>query len=240
MQVIPAIDLMDGCCVRLSKGDFKTKRVYSRDPLGQARIFESFGFKRLHMVDLDGAREGSPGNLHVLRRVCGETALEVDWGGGIYSDADAEAAFQAGAALITAGSIAVKNPQRVNGWLQRWGSSRIILGADLHGDKIAVKGWAETADVSLFPFLEVWLRRGITQVISTDVSRDGMLGGPALPLYKAMRDRFPGLKIIASGGVSDIRDLQALAEFGIQGVIVGKAIYEKRISLDELSRLNSG
>jgi phosphoribosylformimino-5-aminoimidazole carboxamide ribotide isomerase len=231
---------MGGCCVRLSEGDFKTKRVYSQDPLAQARTFESFGFKRLHMVDLDGAREGSPKNLHVLRRICRETALEVDWGGGIYSDADAQAAFQAGAALITAGSIAVKNPERVKGWLERWGSSRIILGADVHGDKIAVKGWAETADVSLFHFLEQWRRRGITQVISTDISRDGMLRGPALPLYKTMKDQFPGLKIIASGGVSHIRDLQALAEAGIPGAIVGKAIYEKRISLDELSRLNSG
>ena len=240
MEVIPAIDLMGGCCVRLSEGDFKTKRVYSQEPLAQARTFESFGFKRLHMVDLDGAREGSPKNLHVLRRICRETALEVDWGGGIYSDADAQAAFQAGAALITAGSIAVKNPERVKGWLERWGSSRIILGADVHGDKIAVKGWAETADVSLFHFLEQWRRQGITQVISTDISRDGMLRGPALPLYKAMKDQFPGLKIIASGGVSHIRDLQALAEAGIPGAIVGKAIYEKRISLDELSRLNSG
>jgi len=240
MEIIPAIDLMGGRCVRLSEGDFKTKRVYSQEPLAQARTFESFGFKRLHMVDLDGAREGSPKNLHVLRRICRETALEVDWGGGIYSDADAESAFQAGAALITAGSIAVKNPERVKGWLERWGSSRIILGADVHGDKIAVKGWAETADVSLFHFLKVWRRQGITQVISTDISRDGMLRGPALPLYKAMKDRFPGLKIIASGGVSHIRDLQALAEAGIPGAIVGKAIYEKRISLDELSRLNSG
>lgn len=240
MEIIPAIDLMGGCCVRLSEGDFKTKRVYSQEPLAQARTFESFGFKRLHMVDLDGAREGSPKNLHVLRRICRETALEVDWGGGIYSDADAESAFQAGAALITAGSIAVKNPERVNSWLERWGSSRIILGADVHGDKIAVKGWAETADVSLFHFLEQWRRQGITQVISTDISRDGMLMGPALPLYKAIKDRFPGLKIIASGGVSHIRDLQALAEAGIPGAIVGKAIYEKRISLDELSRLNSG
>jgi phosphoribosylformimino-5-aminoimidazole carboxamide ribotide isomerase len=240
MEIIPAIDLMGGRCVRLSKGDFETKRVYSQEPLAQARTFESFGFKRLHMVDLDGAREGSPKNLHVLRRICRETALEVDWGGGIYSDADAESAFQAGAALITAGSIAVKNPERVKGWLERWGSSRIILGADVHGDKIAVKGWAETADVSLFHFLEQWRRQGITQVISTDISRDGMLRGPALPLYKAMKDRFPGLKIIASGGVSHIRDLQALAEAGIPGAIVGKAIYEKRISLDELSRLNSG
>jgi phosphoribosylformimino-5-aminoimidazole carboxamide ribotide isomerase len=240
MEIIPAIDLMGGRCVRLSKGDFETKRVYSQEPLAQARTFESFGFKRLHMVDLDGAREGSPKNLHVLRRICRETALEVDWGGGIYSDADAESAFQAGAALITAGSIAVKNPERVKGWLERWGSSRIILGADVRDDKIAVKGWAETADVSLFHFLEQWRRQGITQVISTDISRDGMLRGPALPLYKAMKGRFPGLKIIASGGVSHIRDLQALAEAGIPGAIVGKAIYEKRISLDELSRLNSG
>lgn len=240
MEVIPAIDLMDGCCIRLAKGDFKTKKVYSPDPFSQARTFESFGFKRLHMVDLDGAREGSPRNLHVLRRICRETDLEVDWGGGIYRDDDAESAFQAGAALITAGSIAVKNPQRVNSWLERWGSSRIILGADVRGDKIAVKGWTETSDVSLFHFLEVWQRQGITQVISTDVSRDGMLGGPALPLYRAIKDRFPGLKIIASGGVSDIRDLQALAEAGISGVIVGKALYEKRISLDELSRLNNG
>jgi len=240
MEVIPSIDLMDGCCIRLTKGDFKTKRVYSPDPLTQARTFESFGFKRLHMVDLDGARAGSPKNLHVLRRICRETALQVDWGGGICSDADAQAAFQAGAALITAGSIAVKTPERVKGWLERWGSSRVILGADVHGDRIAVKGWTETSDVSLFHFLREWRRQGITQVISTDISRDGMLRGPALPLYKAIKDRFPGLKIIASGGVSDIRDQQALAQAGIPGVIVGKAIYEKRISLDELSRLNSG
>ena len=240
MAVIPAIDLMDGCCIRLTEGDFATKKVYSPDPLAQARIFESYGFKRLHMVDLDGALEGSPQNLHVLRRICRETVLEVDWGGGIYSDADAQAAFEAGAALITAGSIAVKNPERVKGWLQRWGSSRIILGADIHDDKIAIEGWAETSDVSLFHFLTEWQRQGIIQVISTDISRDGMLRGPALSLYKAIKDRFPGLKIIASGGVSDIGDLQALAEAGIPGVIVGKAIYEKRISLDELSRLNRG
>ena len=240
MEIIPAIDLMDGCCIRLTQGDFTTKKVYSPDPLTLARTFESFGFKRLHMVDLDGAREGSPRNLHVLRRICRETALEVDWSGGIYSDADAESAFRAGAALITAGSIAVKNPQRVNSWLERWGSSRIILGADVHGDKIAVAGWAETTGVPLFRFLGQWRRQGITQVISTDISRDGMLGGPALPLYKAIMDRFPGLKIIASGGVSDIQDLQALAHAGIPGVIVGKAIYEKRISLDELSRFNRG
>jgi phosphoribosylformimino-5-aminoimidazole carboxamide ribotide isomerase len=240
VEIIPAIDLMDGCCIRLTKGDFATKKVYSADPLTLARTFESFGFKRLHMVDLDGAREGSPVNLHMLRRICRETALEVDWGGGIYSEADAEATFEAGAALITAGSVAVKYPERVKGWLERWGSSRIILGADINGDKIAVTGWAEASDVSLFRFLRQWRRQGIVQVISTDISRDGMLGGPALPLYKAMMDQFPDLKIIASGGVSDIRDLQALAEAGIPGVIVGKAIYEKRISLDELSRLNRG
>jgi len=236
ITIIPAIDIIDGQCVRLTKGRFDTKKIYFKDPLDAAMHFEQAGIKRLHMVDLDGARQNKIVNWKVLEDVSNRTNLVIDFGGGIQSDADIQTAFDCGAEKITAGSIAVKNKQLVLSWLKKYGTEKIILGADVKNDKIAVSGWQKISQRTLIEFLEEYYSEGFREVISTDISRDGVLSGPAFKLYKDIKRKFPGLFVIASGGVSKIDDVKKLDEAGIDGVIIGKAIYEGKIKLQELKQ----
>lgn len=238
MQIIPAIDVIDGKCVRLSKGDYDTKKVYNEDPLEVARQFEDWGIKRIHVVDLDGAKAGHIVNHRVLDRICGHTNLVVDFGGGLKSTSDLRIAFECGAAMVTGGSIAVKNPTEFESWIEDYGPDKIILGADAKDRKIAVTGWTETSAQDLIPFVADYRTKGLNKVICTDISRDGMLQGPAVDLYKEMLASIDGLFLIASGGVGSAADIEALAEAGVPAVIVGKAIYEKRISREDIIRLN--
>ncbi len=238
MQIIPAIDVIDGKCVRLSKGDYDTKKVYNEDPLEVARQFEDWGIKRIHVVDLDGAKAGHIVNHRVLDRICGHTGLVVDFGGGLKSTSDLRIAFECGAAMVTGGSIAVKNPTEFESWIETYGPDKIILGADAKDRKIAVTGWTETSAQDLIPFVADYRAKGLNKVICTDISRDGMLQGPAVDLYKEMLSSIDGLSLIASGGVGSAADIEALAEAGVPAVIVGKAIYEKRISREDIIRLN--
>lgn len=236
IQLIPAIDIIEGKCVRLSQGDYDRKTIYNEDPLEVAKEFEDNGLKRLHLVDLDGAKAHQIVNWKVLERIANHTSLVIDFGGGLKKDKDLEIAFECGASMITGGSIAVKDPEVFESWIARYGADRIILGADVKDRKIAVSGWLEDTSLELLPFLGEYINKGITQVISTDISKDGMLSGPSIPLYKEMLEAFPQLVVIASGGVSSIADIEALEEVGVPAVIFGKAIYEGRIALKELSR----
>lgn len=238
MQIIPAIDVIDGKCVRLSKGDYDTKKVYNEDPLEVARQFEDWGIKRIHVVDLDGAKAGHIVNHRVLDHICGHTGLIVDFGGGLKSTSDLRIAFECGAAMVTGGSIAVKNPAEFESWIETYGPDKIILGADAKDRKIAVTGWTETSAQDLIPFVANYRAKGLNKVICTDIARDGMLQGPAVDLYKEMLSSIDGLFLIASGGVGSAADIEALAEAGVPAVIVGKAIYEKRISREDIIRLN--
>ena len=236
IELIPAIDLIDGKCVRLTQGDYDTKKVYNEDPLEVAKMFEAHGIRRLHVVDLDGARQGRIINYRVLERLATRTSLVIDFGGGLKQEDDLEIAFESGAQMVTGGSIAVKNPEVFTSWIRKFGSEKIILGADAKGKKIAISGWEETTDKELIPFIREYYDKGITKVICTDISRDGMLQGPAIGLYEEIRDAIPFLYIIASGGVSSIEDIEKLAEAGIPAVIFGKAIYEGKIELKDLLR----
>lgn len=238
MTIIPAIDLIDGQCVRLTKGDYDTKKVYNTDPLEVAKQFEENGFTRLHLVDLDGAKAGKVINLSVLESICHNTQLQVDFGGGIKTDEDLEKVFKAGASQVTIGSLAVKDPTKVKDWISKFGADRIILGADVKDRKIAVSGWLETSSIDLFDFIEDYYSCGIRNVLCTDISKDGMLEGPAFDLYLELIKRFTDLKLIASGGVSGIEDVRKLKDLGIPAVVIGKAIYEGRIDLRELGVLN--
>jgi phosphoribosylformimino-5-aminoimidazole carboxamide ribotide isomerase len=237
MIIIPAIDLIDGKCVRLTKGEYDTKKVYSDDPLEMAKRFEAHGFERLHLVDLDGAKAGKVINLAVLETICTNTALKVDFGGGIKSDQDLENVLNAGADQVTIGSLAVKDPEKLKEWIAKYGPDRIILGADVKDNKIAVSGWLETSSLDLFDFLKDYHALGIRHVLCTDISKDGMLEGPAFDLYNALMRAYPDLQLIASGGVSGIDDVKQLKENGIPSVVIGKAIYEGRIDLNELAKL---
>ncbi len=234
MHIIPAIDLIDGKCVRLTQGDYNQKTIYNEDPLAVAREFEAAGLQRLHVVDLDGARGGGIVNHKVLERIAGGTSLHIDWGGGMKSDEDLRIAFESGAAQVTGGTIAVKQPEVFLGWLERFGAEKIILGTDVHGDKIAVSGWEEASDRELFEFLAEYVAKGVRYTICTDVSKDGLLQGTARELYGRIRKEQPDVQLIASGGVTDTSDLDALKDIDCFGVIVGKAIYEGRISLEAL------
>jgi phosphoribosylformimino-5-aminoimidazole carboxamide ribotide isomerase len=238
MHIIPAIDLIDGKCVRLTQGDYAQKKVYNEDPLAVAREFESAGILRLHVVDLDGARGGGIVNHKVLERIAGGTNLHIDWGGGMKRDEDLRIAFESGAAQVTGGTIAVKQPNVFLGWLERYGADKIILGTDVKGDKIAVSGWEESSDRELFEFLADYVAKGIRYTICTDVSKDGLLQGTARELYARIRREQPTVQLIASGGVTDVQDLEALKAIDCFGVIVGKAIYEGRISLETLAEFN--
>lgn len=237
MIIIPAIDLIDGKCVRLTQGDYAQKKIYSEHPLEIAKAFENAGLTRLHLVDLDGARAGSVVNQKVLEELALETNLQIDFGGGIKSDEDIKSVFNAGAAIATVGSIAVKKPGRFYRWLEQYGGDKLLLGADVKAEKIAIHGWTEQTDITIYQFLEEQMVHGLKQAFCTDISKDGLLAGPALTLYKNIVTRFPGLHFIASGGVSSVDDLKALKAIGCHGAIVGKAIYEGRISVTELGTL---
>ena len=234
MDIIPAIDLIDGKCVRLSQGDYDRKTTYNENPLEVAKAFEDHGIRRLHLVDLDGAKAHHIVNHRVLENISTHTSLVIDFGGGLKTDDDLRIAFECGARMITGGSIAVKSPDIFESWIARFGAEKIILGADVKDEKIAVTGWTEETELFLLPFLENYINKGIHKVICTDISKDGMLQGPSTELYKKIRTAFPELYLVASGGVSSVSDLEALAQAGLPAVIFGKAIYEGRISLKDL------
>lgn len=235
MKIIPAIDIIDGKCVRLSQGDYAQKTVYNDNPLEIARQFENAGIQHLHVVDLDGAKGGKIINHKVLQEITSNTKLKVDFGGGIKSDADIELAFASGANQITAGSIAVKDKAKVTEWIAKYGAEKIILGADVKNETIAISGWQESGNINLYDFLDAYVALGIQYVICTDIAKDGMLQGPSLLLYSDILKRYPTLKLIASGGVAEFEDLLNLDDMGLYGAIVGKAVYEGRITLDELT-----
>ena len=237
IEIIPAIDLIDGKCVRLSQGDYTQKIVYNENPLEVAKMFADAGIERLHLVDLDGAKAHHIVNHKVLERITSATDLVVDFGGGLKSDDDLRVAFECGASMVTGGSIAVKNPDIFSTWITQFGGEKIILGADVKGEKIAVGGWLETTELDILDFIEKYSKQGISKVICTDISKDGMLQGTAIELYKKILISLPGLYLIASGGVSSINDVEQLHEAGIPAVIIGKAIYEGKIKLKELTRL---
>lgn len=236
IEIIPAIDLIEGKCVRLSQGDYGQKKVYNDNPLEVAKKFEDHGIRRLHLVDLDGAKANHIVNYRVLEQIATRTSLIIDFGGGLKSDGDLEIAFDNGAQMVTGGSIAVKDPDTFNSWINKFGASRIILGADCRNDKIAVSGWQEETDEEIIPFIKKWHKDGIYKVICTDISKDGMLEGPSIELYKRILEEDPELYLIASGGVSNIKDIELLEAAGVPAVIFGKAIYEGFISLNELIR----
>jgi phosphoribosylformimino-5-aminoimidazole carboxamide ribotide isomerase len=236
IQIIPAIDMIDGKCVRLTQGDYDQKKIYNENPLEVAKEFEDAGLKRLHLVDLDGAKEKKVINWRILEKIAAQTSLLVDFGGGVQSDEDLRIVFESGAKQVTGGSVAVKNRELFESWLQTYGSEKIILGADAKNEKIAVSGWEEGTQLWVYDFVEEYVEKGIRYTISTDVAKDGLLQGPSFDLYKNLQDKCPDLNIIASGGVSGIEDVEKLAEMNIFGVIIGKAIYENRITLKDLQR----
>jgi len=235
MEIIPAIDIIGGNCVRLTQGDYNQKKEYSSDPTEVAKRFEGAGIKRLHLVDLDGAKAKKIINTKVLERICQATSLQVDFGGGVQSDEDIALAFRLGAKQVTGGSIAVKNPDMFTGWLKSYGGEKLILGADAKDRKIAISGWEVTTEMDLIDFIKDYHGKGVQYVICTDVAKDGLLQGPSLELYKEIMKEIPGIKLIASGGVASVSDLEELDSAGVYGTIVGKAFYEGRISLEELS-----
>jgi phosphoribosylformimino-5-aminoimidazole carboxamide ribotide isomerase len=236
IEIIPAIDIIDGKCVRLTKGDYGTKKIYNENPLEVALMFQDAGIQRLHLVDLDGAKAKKVINYKVLEQIVSKTKLNVDFGGGVQDDEDLQKVFEHGAKQVTGGSIAVKQPQLFENWLSAWGGDKIILGADAREEKIAISGWEEKTSIDLYDFIDQKIKKGVKYTISTDVAKDGLLEGPSFDLYKKMQDQFPELNIIASGGVSDIKDVEMLAEMELYGVIIGKAIYEGRIKLKELEK----
>ncbi|MBV6641491.1 MAG: 1-(5-phosphoribosyl)-5-[(5-phosphoribosylamino)methylideneamino]imidazole-4-carboxamide isomerase [Cyclobacteriaceae bacterium] len=235
MQIIPAIDLIDGKCVRLTKGDYNAVKEYNSDPLEVARQFEGAGIKRLHLVDLDGAKASHVVNIDVLRNICQNTGLQVDFGGGVKSEEDLQKVFDAGAQQVTAGSIAAKDPDKVKQWIADHGSDRIILGADVLGGKVMVSGWQKSSGLSLFEFLADYHDAGARWVICTDISKDGVMEGPSFELYREIVAQFPDINLIASGGVTTMADLESLREDNLYGAIIGKAYYEGKLSLQQLS-----
>ena len=245
MRIIPAIDIIEGKCVRLSKGDYNTKKIYNENPLEVAKNFEAHGITHLHLVDLDGAKSKHIVNHRILEQITSKTGLKVDFGGGLKSDEDLRIAFESGANQITGGSIAVKDPGTFKRWIEKFGSEKIILGADANNEKIAVSGWQEESDLELIPFIQEYQKEGVQYVICTDISKDGMLEGPAFELYKRILEQtnvtsgrdereLKSIKLIASGGISEFDELPKLAELGCEGTIIGKAIYEGRIQLKQL------
>lgn len=236
MRIIPAIDIIDGKCVRLTKGDYGTKKVYNENPLEVAKAFEDNGIQFLHLVDLDGAKSSRIVNYNVLENIASRTSLNIDFGGGLKSDKDVSIAFDSGAKQITGGSIAVKQPSIFEGWIERYGAEKIILGADCKDRKIATQGWLDTSELDVLEFIQNYQSKRIQQVICTDISKDGMLQGPSIELYTEIMEQ-SSIELIASGGVSSLDDLIQLKEIGCEGAIVGKAIYEGNISLKQLSEL---
>lgn len=236
IELIPAIDIIDGKCVRLSQGDYNSKKIYNENPLEVAKEFEANGIRRLHVVDLDGAASHHIVNYRVLDMIASRTSLIIDFGGGIKTDEDMLIAFENGAQMVTLGSVAVKNPDLFKKWLHQYGAERIILGADAKDKRIAVSGWMEDSSLELIPFLHDYTKEGIYKVLCTDISKDGMLQGPSIALYKEIMKEFPEMHLIASGGVSCLQDLIALEEAGIPAVVFGKALYEGRITMKDLNR----
>ena len=240
MRIIPAIDIIDGKCVRLTKGDYNTKKIYNENPLEVAKEFEAAGIEFLHVVDLDGAKASQIINYKVLEQIASKTNLKIDFGGGLKSNKDLEIAFNSGANQITGGSIAVKNSDIFESWIEKYGAQKIILGADFYpdttGGKIATNGWQEESTLELIPFIKRYQDKGIQYVICTDISKDGMLQGPSFDVYKEIITEVKDVKLIASGGISTFDELPRLAENGCEGVIIGKAIYEKKISLKQLEQ----
>jgi len=238
MRIIPAIDIIDGKCVRLSKGDYKTKKIYNENPLEVAKEFEAHGIKYLHLVDLDGAKSQHIVNHKVLEKIASQTGLSIDFGGGLKTEKDLEIAFESGAKQVTGGSIAVKNQEMFKSWLKKYGSDKIILGADAQNEKVAISGWLEESREDLIPFIKEYQTEGVKYVICTDISKDGMLEGPSFELYKRILEETSAegnnINLIASGGISTFDELPALAKMGCEGTIIGKAIYEGRISLKQL------
>ena len=235
IELIPAIDIIDGKCVRLTKGDYDTKTVYG-NPVEMARMLEDKGFSRLHIVDLDGAKSRHIVNVEALKGITSQTKLTVDFGGGIKTDDDINKAFDNGAAMVTIGSVAISAPDLFDGWLEKYGAEKIILGADVRNGKISINGWKEDSDTDLLPFLARYVEHGVKTVLCTEISRDGMLGGTAVELYSQIMAAYPILHLIASGGVSKAEDIHELNRRGIPAVVFGKSIYEGRIDLDELLR----
>ena len=236
--IIPAIDIIDGKCVRLTQGDYSQKKIYNERPLEVARQFEDAGLQRLHLVDLDGAKSGMVKNWKVLETIAGKTSLIIDFGGGIKQSKDVEIVFECGAAMATVGSIAIKGEVEFLQWIARFGAEKFLLGADVKDEKITVSGWQETTDVSIFDFIKKYTQHGIEEIFCTDVSKDGKMEGPSVDLYKKVLNEFPGLHLVASGGVSSLDDVSRIAEIGCSAVIIGKAIYEGRILIDDLSKIN--
>lgn len=234
IELIPAIDIIDGKCVRLTKGDYQQKAVYCDSPADIAKKMEAIGYKRLHVVDLDGAKSRHIVNTVALQSITTATSLTVDFGGGIKTDRDIETAFNNGASMVTVGSVAVTSPELLDTWIERYGADRIVLGADVRDGRIAINGWKEDSELELRHFLNHYVKRGIRKVLCTDISRDGTLTGPAIPLYKDIMAAFPDLHLIASGGVSCMEDIEKLDEAGIPAVVFGKAIYEGRIDMKKL------
>lgn len=239
IQIIPAIDLIDGKCVRLSQGDYNKKTIYNENPLEVAKMFEAAGINRLHLVDLDGAKAKHIVNHKILEKISSKTSLIVDFGGGLKSDDDLEIAFNSGAAMVTGGSIAVKERDTFLKWLEKYGSEKIILGADAKDGNIAISGWIETTKLPVIEFISEYHKKGIVKVISTDISRDGMLSGPAFELYSEIMKSLPDVEIIASGGIATMADILKLDEMGVPGVITGKAIYENKITLKEIEKFQN-
>lgn len=235
IELIPAIDIIDGKCVRLTKGDYDQKKIYNEDPVAQAKEFEALGFKRLHIVDLDGAKSHHIVNNEVLRKISAATQLTIDFGGGIKTEEDIRKAFDAGAAMVTVGSVAVTNPELFLTWLDKFGAERIILGADVRNGKISINGWKEDSTEDLLPFLKKYIDHGVRNVLCTEISKDGTLAGPAIDLYKSIMAEYPQLHLIASGGVSCTEDILMLEREQIPAVVFGKAYYEGRIEVAELS-----
>ncbi|MFW6309831.1 MAG: 1-(5-phosphoribosyl)-5-[(5-phosphoribosylamino)methylideneamino]imidazole-4-carboxamide isomerase [Prolixibacteraceae bacterium] len=238
IEIIPAIDIIDGKCVRLSQGDYNQKTIYDENPLEVAKRFEAAGIKRLHLVDLDGAKAAHIVNHKVLKEISSQTNLVIDFGGGLKSDKDLEIAFNAGAAMVTGGSIAVKERETFLHWIEKYGPEKIILGADAKDGMIAVSGWQESTSLHIIDFISEYHKNGVKKVISTDISRDGMLAGPSFDLYDEIMQKLPVVEIIASGGISSMNDILKLSEMDVPGVIVGKAIYEGKLDLNEIKQYN--
>ena len=236
IEIVPAIDIIDGKCVRLQQGDYNIKKIYNNNPLEIAKMFENIGVKRLHLVDLDGAKANTIINHKTLETIASQTSLIIDFGGGIKTNNDAKKAFDSGAAMITGGSIAIKNPEIFIDWISTYTGDKIILGADCKDEKIAISGWQVQTSENIFHFIENYIEKGVKKVICTDITKDGMLAGPSFELYKKILAQFPSLILIASGGVSNIEDIKELDELGVSAVIIGKALYEDKIKIDELKQ----
>ena len=237
MEIIPAIDIIDGKCVRLTHGDYSQKKIYNEHPLEVAKEFEDAGLLRLHLVDLDGAKVGAVKNWKVLESIAGKTSLIIDFGGGIKTEKDVQIVFDSGATLATVGSIAVKDEPTFSSWLKKFSPEKFLLGADVKNEKITVSGWTEQTDIWVYDFIQQYMEKGVKQIFCTDVSKDGALAGPSLDLYKSIIEKFKDLHFIASGGVSSIDDVYQLQDIGCKGVIIGKAIYEGKIQLSELIKV---